>query len=57
MMAQIIKTLNNFSEINLSANFLILEKSPLLIHGEKVAEDIDIFDREKYFIDDEIKHY
>ena len=30
------------------------EKSPLLIHGEKVAEDIDIFDREKYFIDDEL---
>jgi len=26
MMSQIIKTLNNFSEINLSANFLILEK-------------------------------
>ena len=31
MMSQIIKTLNNFSEISLSANFLILEKSPLLI--------------------------
>ena len=30
------------------------EKSPLLIHGEKVANNIDIFDREKYFIDDEL---
>ena len=30
------------------------EGSPLLIHGEKVAENIDIFDREKYFIDDEL---
>ena len=30
------------------------EKSPLLIHGEKVADNIDIFDREKYFIDDEL---
>ena len=26
----------------------------LLIHGEKFSEDIDIFDREKYFIDDEL---
>ncbi|MDC0226758.1 dihydroorotase [Alphaproteobacteria bacterium] len=34
----------------------ILEKldKPLLIHGEKVRDDIDIFDREKYFIDDEL---
>ena len=30
------------------------ENCPLLIHGEKVAEHIDIFDREKYFIDDEL---
>ena len=30
-----------------------LEK-PLLVHGEKVDEHIDIFDREKYFIDDEL---
>ena len=30
------------------------ENSPLLIHGEKVADNIDIFDREKYFIDDEL---
>ena len=39
MMAQIIKTLNNFSEINLSANFLILEKSPLLIKIQKSKID------------------
>ena len=34
----------------------ILEKlnKPLLIHGEKVREDIDIFDREKFFIDEEL---
>ena len=30
------------------------ENSPLLIHGEKVRDNIDIFDREKYFIDDEL---
>ena len=30
------------------------ENCPLLIHGEKVAEHIDIFDREKYFIYDEL---
>ena len=34
----------------------ILEElnKPLLVHGEKVREDIDIFDREKYFIDEEL---
>ena len=30
------------------------ENSPLLIHGEKVDDKINIFDREKYFIDDEL---
>ena len=30
------------------------ENSPLLIHGEKVADNVDIFDREKFFIDDEL---
>ncbi len=36
--------------------FEILNKvnKPLLIHGEKVSQNIDIFDREKYFIDDEL---
>ena len=34
----------------------ILEKlnKPLLVHGEKVRKDIDIFDREKFFIDEEL---
>ena len=34
----------------------ILEKNnaPLLIHGEKVNPNISIFDREKYFIDEEL---
>ena len=34
----------------------ILEKlnKPLLIHGEKIEDNINIFDREKYFIDDEL---
>ena len=39
MMSQIIQTLNNFSEISLSANFLILEKSPLLIKIQKTKID------------------
>ena len=39
MMSQIIKTLNNFSEISLSANFLILEKSPLLIKIQRSKID------------------
>ena len=30
------------------------ENSPLLIHGEKVTDNADIFDREKFFIDDEL---
>tara|TARA_B100001769_G_scaffold260423_1_gene241034 strand:+ start:91 stop:1125 length:1035 start_codon:yes stop_codon:yes gene_type:complete len=41
---------------NIYKLFEILEEedSPLLIHGEKVSENIDIFDREKHFIDDEL---
>ena len=35
MMSQIIKTLNNFNDIFSLANFLILEKSPLLIKIQK----------------------
>ncbi len=31
------------------------EKRPLLIHGEKVSDNIDMFDREKYFIDEELQ--
>ena len=33
---------------------LELLNKPLLIHGEKVREDINIFDREKFFIDEEL---
>ena len=33
---------------------LIKYNKPLLIHGEKVANGISIFDREKYFIDEEL---
>ena len=29
-------------------------KKPLLIHGEKIRDDVDIFDREKIFIDEEL---
>ena len=41
---------------NIFPSLKILEdlKKPLLIHGEKVAKNIDIFDREKYFIDEEL---
>ena len=37
--------------------FEILEKEDkmLLIHGEKVSEEIDIFDREKYYIDQDLQ--
>ena len=39
MMSQIIKTLENFKEISLSSNFLILEKSPLLIKIQRSKID------------------
>ena len=35
MMSQIVKTLDSFNEISLSANFLILEKSPLMVKVQK----------------------
>ena len=42
---------------NIYSALEILEKENkmLLIHGEKVRQDIDIFDREKYFIDGELQ--
>ena len=43
-----IKNIYNIFEI------LEKEKRVLLIHGELNREDIDIFDREKYFIDEEL---
>ncbi len=50
-------SLNGISKIeNIFKALEILEKlsKPLLIHGEKVGNNIDMFDREKYFIDDEL---
>ena len=42
---------------NIFSALEILEElgKPLLVHGEKVREDINIFDREKYFIDEELQ--
>ncbi len=52
-------TNSNFGVSDISKIFKFLEileeeNKPLLIHGEKVRDNIDIFDREKYFIDDEL---
>tara|TARA_Y100001970_G_scaffold258688_1_gene338872 strand:- start:36040 stop:37086 length:1047 start_codon:yes stop_codon:yes gene_type:complete len=52
-------TNSNFGVTNINNIFNILqileeEKKVLLIHGEKIETNIDIFDREKYFIDDEL---
>ena len=33
---------------------LIKYNKPLLVHGEKMSDNISIFDREKYFIDDQL---
>ncbi|PPR47023.1 MAG: Dihydroorotase [Alphaproteobacteria bacterium MarineAlpha5_Bin9] len=38
-----------------SLEVLSTYNKPLLIHGEKIGKNINIFDREKYFIDDELK--
>ena len=46
--------ISNIENIYPSLEILTKLKRPLLIHGEKIREDIDIFDREKYFIDDEL---
>jgi dihydroorotase len=48
---------NGVSKIeNIFSALEILEKSkkPLLVHGEKIRDNIDIFDREKFFIDEEL---
>ena len=46
----------NISKIYKLFEILEEEDCPLLIHGEKVSDKIDIFDREKYFIDDELNN-
>ena len=45
---------NDISKIYYLFEILEQMQHPLLIHGEKVSRDIDIFDREKFFIDDEL---
>jgi len=45
---------SNIEKIFPALEILEKEKKPLLVHGEKIRDDIDIFDREKYFIDEEL---
>tara|TARA_B100000575_G_C23095220_1_gene631650 strand:+ start:423 stop:1466 length:1044 start_codon:yes stop_codon:yes gene_type:complete len=49
------KGITDLSKIYNLFEILEEENSPLLIHGEKVSENIDIFDREQTFIDEELK--
>ena len=46
--------ISNFKNIYPALEILSDLKKPLLIHGEKIRDDIDIFDREKHFIDEEL---
>ncbi len=46
--------INNIESIFPSLEILEELHKPLLIHGEKADKEIDFFDREKYFIDDEL---
>ena len=53
-------TNSNYGVSNIKKIYPALEileelNKPLLIHGEKVREDINLFDREKIFIDEELK--
>ena len=45
---------SNIENIYAAIEILIKFNKPLLIHGEKINSKIDLFDREKYFIDDEL---
>ena len=45
----------NIENIYGSLDLLNKYNKPLLIHGEKINDRIDIFDREKYFVDDELQ--
>ncbi len=47
--------ISNIESIFPSLEILEKNNKPLLVHGEKVSEKVDIFDREKYFIDDELQ--
>ncbi len=44
----------NIEKIFPALEILENENKILLVHGEKIRDDIDIFDREKYFIDEEL---
>ena len=46
--------ISNIEEIFPALEILASLSKPLLVHGEKVRDDIDIFDREKYFIDEDL---
>jgi dihydroorotase len=46
--------ISNIEKIYPALEVLDELNKPLLVHGEKIREDIDIFDREKYFIDEEL---
>jgi dihydroorotase len=46
--------ISNIEEIFPALEILQKTNKHLLIHGEKIRENIDIFDREKYFIDEEL---
>ena len=45
---------SNIEKIFPALEILEQESKILLVHGEKIRDDIDIFDREKYFIDEEL---
>jgi Dihydroorotase len=52
-------TNSNFGVTNIEKIYPALEilekqNKNLLVHGEKVSKDVDIFDREKFFIDDDL---
>ena len=44
----------NIEKIFPVLELLIKNDKPLLVHGEKTGDGISLFDREKYFIDDEL---
>ena len=46
--------INNIENTFPALELLIKHNKPLLIHGEKIAEGIDLFDREKEFIDNDL---
>ena len=44
----------NINNIFAALEILIKYNKPLLVHGEKLNKEINIFDREKYFIDEDL---